>query len=659
MIDPKSYRHDLDTLRALAVGLVLVFHFNLIPGVAGGFLGVDVFFVISGYIITRKNLPNALNGQFSLAQFWVARVRRLAPALIVTLLLTLLAGWFYYLPSQLESLAKQALATQTYVANIFYWRTINYFGLQAKLVPLLHTWSLAVEEQFYLLYPLLLLLAHRLRLRRFFWVLAGVTLVSFVLCLWMVGPKPEASFYLAPTRIWEIGVGCLLACGEWTRRQSLKAGPSSSATWQFVICLLVVIGSAVFYSNGIVTPGWYSALPVLGTVGLIWFGANLSGAVHTAWHAGWLRYLGQISYPLYLVHWPINVFAKDMLYEAYTWELRLACALLSVLLAAAIHEWAEKPIAALKALTLRKTLVPYALATLALSGGCVAILAMQGFEHRFSPQALQALKGETDRPPSLAHCIPEPDRNPRGPYEDPRCLLGDAGVLPSVAVLGDSHAWTAAGAISAALKPAGVSARIIFRHACPPLMGVHMQDGGQDACFQHNATVYDWVIQNPSIRRVVLVSTWIQGHDSLTDNPLDEATPEGSQALFDRSLLQSVQALKRAGKQVYLIGPVPGARYRVPHALARNVQGGRPATQGLEYTLQEHRARHAYFTAAMKNTAGQLDGYFDPASVLCDKVSCLVQDKGIPYYWDTDHLTRSGARLIEPGILKLLAPTEP
>lgn len=648
------YRDDLDTLRALAVGLVLVFHFSLVPGMKGGFLGVDVFFVISGYIITRKQLPAALEGRFSLSAFWVARVRRLAPALLITLALTLLAGWLYYLPAQLESLATQALATQAYVANIYYWRTVNYFGLQAKLVPLLHTWSLAVEEQFYLFYPLLLLVAARLKAALFAVAIAGITVLSFVLCLWMVSAKPEATFYLVPTRIWELGVGCALAIVEWHRRSRPAPAAGLPATVGFLLGLAAVVGAAAHYNPGFTTPGAYSLIPVLATALMIWLGASLSGWTYTLWHTGALRYLGRISYPLYLTHWPINVFAEDILQDNYHWGWRVGGLLLSVAAAAAIHEWAEKPIAALKRLTLRQVLLPYGLATLVLSGVCLWAVLSQGAPQRFSPQVLALAQGEQDRAPSLEHCIPQPaDR--QAAWNDPTCRLGDSTQSVTTIVLGDSHAWVATPALSAVLKAQGQGGRIVFHHDCPPLMGVHLQDGGRDLCQRHNTSTFEWVLSQPALTRVVLVSTWIQGQSSLTDDPLVSPTPERSRALFAQSLAKTIDVLKAAGKQVVVLGPIPGARQSVPQTLARHARAGTPLEQGLVFSLAEHRARHDYFFAALPAVAGRLDGYLDPADIFCATGVCQVHRGGKPLYFDNDHISVFGASVLEPALRRALA----
>ena len=207
-----TYRPDIDGLRAVAVLLVLVFHFSLIPTVNAGFLGVDIFFVISGFLITTILAEQFANSEFRLSGFYVNRIRRLAPALFVVLILSLLAGWFLLFPGELIDLARQILWSQLYLANIFYWRNINYFGLQAHDVFLLHTWSLAVEEQFYLLFPGFLLLVFRFA-KRFLWgTVALIGLISFGLNIVFVSWKPEAAFYLLPTRAWEMLV-CPLRSG--------------------------------------------------------------------------------------------------------------------------------------------------------------------------------------------------------------------------------------------------------------------------------------------------------------------------------------------------------------------------------------------------------------------------------------------------------------
>src|SRR5580698_5196423 len=206
-----DYRADIDGMRALAVGLVLLFHFDLLPVARAGFIGVDVFYVISGFLITGIVLRDYDAGRFRLRDFYLRRVRRLAPALLCMQVLVLGVGAYLLLPADFNELARQSLATQLYVANIYYWQTYNYFGISAQSAFLLHTWSLAVEEQFYLFYPLLLIVVLRYCRRHIDVALLLLAALSFALNLAQVHVRPEATFYLLPTRAWELLIGALAA----------------------------------------------------------------------------------------------------------------------------------------------------------------------------------------------------------------------------------------------------------------------------------------------------------------------------------------------------------------------------------------------------------------------------------------------------------------
>jgi len=209
-----GYRSEIDGLRAVAVVLVILFHFG-IDGFSGGYIGVDVFFVISGFLITQLIHDDIVRGRFSFVRFYERRIRRIVPALFLVMALSLVAGWFILLPLDYRSLAHSALATLGFVSNIWFWQeTENYFARTAEYSPLLHTWSLAVEEQFYIVFPpLLLLLSRVLRPRSVVIALAFVCAVSFAYSIVLVAHEPQAAFYLALGRAWELGIGALLALG--------------------------------------------------------------------------------------------------------------------------------------------------------------------------------------------------------------------------------------------------------------------------------------------------------------------------------------------------------------------------------------------------------------------------------------------------------------
>ena len=259
-----KYRADIDGLRTVAVLLVLVFHFDLFALGKAGFIGVDVFFVISGFLITSIIRTDLEAGRFHFGDFLYRRVRRLYPALMATLLLTLVAGWFLFLPHRFAELATETLWSLLYVVNVYFWQNVNYFGLQAGSVPLLHMWSLAVEEQFYVFFPLVCMIVWRWQPKLLMPVVVLGALASFAMGVIFTPLKPEASFYLLPTRAWELLLGAILALGVHGRRPQgmwLKAmGPAG---------LLLIAGSVVFYGPLTQVPGWFALLPTLGAVALI------------------------------------------------------------------------------------------------------------------------------------------------------------------------------------------------------------------------------------------------------------------------------------------------------------------------------------------------------------------------------------------------------
>jgi peptidoglycan/LPS O-acetylase OafA/YrhL len=291
---PTGYRPDIDGLRAVAVLLVLLFHFDLLLVGKAGFIGVDVFFVISGFLITSIIKRQVDTGTFSLRGFYVARVRRLAPALFATLVLVMVVGGFTLFQHDLIELASQVLYSQLYVVNIYYWRSINYFGLGTDDVFLLHMWSLAVEEQFYLFYPVLVLLIHRYQRARFWPWIAGLGTVSFVLNIVFVSLKPEATFYLLPTRAWELLAGALVSWAASSlpdRRPPIDEAAGAAG-------LLLIATSVATYAVGTPFPGYFALLPVAGACALLWSGRN-GGTWTTRRLSLWpVTYVGKISYPL-------------------------------------------------------------------------------------------------------------------------------------------------------------------------------------------------------------------------------------------------------------------------------------------------------------------------------------------------------------------------
>lgn len=331
------YRKEIDGLRAIAVLPVMFFHagFN---GFSGGFLGVDIFFVISGYLITSIILKQKEAGTFSLATFYERRIRRIFPALFFILLVCLPFAWLWLLPHELKDFGQSLMAVSIFVSNIFFWQESDYFAADAEMIPLLHTWSLAVEEQYYLLFPLLIIILWPIfkgkanKLSVFFLLVA---IASLAFSEWAWRHYPEANFYLLPSRAWELLAGVLAALYLFQRKPEGNQAIS-------LLGLAMILGSIFFLSNKLPFPSLYTLIPVTGTVLIILF------ASHATWVGKLLSTpalvgIGLISYSAYLWHQPIFVFARlQSFQELPAWQF-LVLIVLTLILAFLSWKFIEQP----------------------------------------------------------------------------------------------------------------------------------------------------------------------------------------------------------------------------------------------------------------------------------------------------------------------------
>jgi peptidoglycan/LPS O-acetylase OafA/YrhL len=628
------YRHDIDGLRAIAVMLVLTYHFGLIPSWKAGFMGVDIFFVISGFLITSIIKTKLDSGTFQLADFYIARVRRLAPALLCVLLMVLVVGLATLFPDDLVELMRQALASQLYVANIYFWKNVNYFGLHAADSFLLHMWSLAVEEQFYLLFPLVLIGVHKY-LRTYFWCAIAIAFaLSFGLALGMVASKPEATFYLLPTRAWELLAGSLTASAalRWMPKKGLDL-------WLGPLGLCFIAYAMVGYQRDTVFPGWFALLPVLGTALLLFAGRTSATPVVLLLCNPVASYLGRISYPLYLVHWPINVFATRHWGEQYGALWRIAMFCLSILLAALIYHFIEEPVRRKRFIANTKNLLRgYGLACVATVLLCGVVLQTHGLPGRFDAEVFRLANFVNDKTPPLTECqfVGQPlDK------ETDFCSIGVSDKPATWMVYGDSHAWAAHAAFHQWLQAKGVAGLFIFKHACVPLEGVHMfKDKG--LCFAFNREVGAYLKNHAEIEGVVLVSTWHQVPEGLlTTDTQRSFSKQQSLALFHEKFATTLKGLKADGKRIYLWEPVPGALDNVPRGMAQAKAKGVSAK--LEMSVQSYLTEFNFFFTALHENKDAISVSFSPSSVLCQTGHCAVALGQDPLYFDNSHVTRSSA----------------
>ena len=307
------YRRDIDGLRAVAVLPVVFFHAG-VPGFSGGFIGVDVFFVISGYLITYLIAEEIRQERFSIVAFYERRIRRIFPALIAVLLVSSVLATWLLMPGQYDNFSKSLFATGIFASNVLFWSEAGYFAATASDMPLLHTWSLAVEEQFYVIFPLLLFVVHRWLKGRWIAWLAPIAVVSFALSVWGVAHKPSATFYLAPARAWELLLGSLLALNVVPRLPSRTVMEVLS-----VLGLGSIAWGVVALSAESPFPGANALLPCLGAALVIYTGQDTPTTARRLLGSAPLVAVGLISYSLYLWHWPLLVFAQLWNIYDLTW----------------------------------------------------------------------------------------------------------------------------------------------------------------------------------------------------------------------------------------------------------------------------------------------------------------------------------------------------
>ena len=323
LIHPK-YRPDIDGLRAIAVLSVVGYH--AFPNwISGGFIGVDIFFVISGFLISSIILSNLEKDNFSLIEFYSRRIKRIFPALLLVMLACLVFGWFVLFAEEYKSLGKHIAGGAGFISNFILWREVGYFDNAAETKPLLHLWSLAIEEQFYIFWPLLLAFVWKRKLS-FVSIIIIVTAISFVVNIYTINKNPSSAFFLPIPRFWELMVGGSLAYIALHKYQL-----NSYNNFQSVFGIILFAVGFSLINQDYAFPGWWVLLPTLGAFFIISAGPNAWLNKHILSNK-LLVWVGLISYPLYLWHWPLLVFAR-IIYVEPSFEVRIAAVLFSVLLA--------------------------------------------------------------------------------------------------------------------------------------------------------------------------------------------------------------------------------------------------------------------------------------------------------------------------------------
>ena len=641
------YLPAIDGLRAIAVVLVLLFHAKL-PLVRGGFVGVDVFFVISGYLITGLILQRHAERRFSLLDFYARRIRRIFPALFLVLFATMAFGAAIMLPPDLIRLGSSVLGAALFVANFYFWKErLNYLQDNPDFEPLLHTWSLAIEEQFYLLFPIFLLALLRL-FRRPGLVLIGVGLASFALSVMLSTTHPRAAFYFSFSRAWELLLGAWLAATnvrDFAPRRFIPA-----LQW---VGLAMIGVAAVSYDRLTPFPGFAALLPCFGTTLLIAW-SHLQSRIVAALSNPALVWVGLISYPLYLWHLPLLVLARlYLLREPAPHEIALLY-LTAVVLAAATWRFIEKPIRARKgSLPARRLFAAAAAVTvLAIAVGTGLRATQERLLAAPPPDVARILAAAKDFAPSRAACH-NWDRKRPDQFAD--CVMGDRGQPGfDFALWGDSHAGAVAGAVDAVGRDLLLKGLQLTSDDCLPVLGVDVVlNGAVTDCAARNEATFALLPQH-HVRQVILAGAWVQylGDYNKVLRLLGGADASlHSTAVLSRQLNQTIRRLQDAGIEVVIVGPVPYIGWNVPSVLAASASRGMAPPDGPR--LGDFMAHQRHVLAILREAEQDGAAIIYPHERLC-QLTCIVRLDGQVLYSDDEHLTTAGAKLLQPMFVRKL-----
>ena len=607
-----KYRPDVDGLRAVAIISVLLFHGG-VSVLSGGYVGVDVFFVISGFVITTKLLEEIDEGKFSVANFYTRRIRRILPALVAVILASSVAALVLFLPDAMDDFSQSVIATATFMSNMFFWKNSGYFDPDALNRPLLHTWSLAIEEQFYIIIPIALYLIVRYARRWAAAIFAASAIASLALSIFVTDSAPTANFFVLPTRAWELLLGVLVAMAPWTPIP-YRALRELIALTAFGLIVLPVLT----YTSATPFPGLAAFVPTFGTAVLIYLGKNgQESGITSGLSLRPMVGVGLISYSLYLVHWPIIVFARYViLRDLAGWEI-LAAVAAAFVLACLSYRFIEGPFRRPRKPMERKRLFAATAAVLAgISAFGVAGVLTGGvsFLHPHFAQMEEAADSEPDLWLSKRCFLISQDASA---WAGDMCVRTH-GAPRNALLWGDSFA---AQYISGLIDHQKELTHNIVQYTvagCPPVLSY--RSFARPSCHEFNARVFQ-VAERYHVDTVILSARW------------DELRERGLAGLSD-----TIQQLRAKGYKVYVLGQSPMFTFDVK--LLDYRRAGEEPTGDARWYLSFPREQND----ALRAASAQAD-FIDPLPSFCDRNLCAYKDPQGLLFADYGHFSPLGSDL--------------
>jgi len=657
-----KYRSEIDGLRAVAVLPVLLFHAK-VPGFSGGYVGVDIFFVISGFLITGILLNDLQTDNFSILRFYERRARRILPALFAVALATFVGAYALMTPDLFSDFGRSLVALGFFGSNVLFWWESGYFEPAADEKPLLHTWSLSVEEQFYIFFPALLFLLWRMSRRRemLFTILSVISLISLGASQLMATWAPTANFYLLPSRVWELMLGSMAAV--WGAPQISKR-TRSIVGWGGLLAILV---SVACYSEATPFPSFYALLPVMGTTAILmcadsqtYPGRLLSAQLFVS--------IGLISYSLYLWHQPLLAFYRIYSGTNVTISGMAVAILLSIPLAWLSWRYIEAPFrkSASRGGYNRKaifTMSAIGIAAMIGVGGMVATDAIR-LPYSIPTDVTDSFRRLT----SSEQCFDIAGSHKKPSY---LCVTGDATRTPDFLLIGDSHGLSVKPAFDAAARAQGRAGWFVGYSGCPPLLGLRPDRRDQNVrdCEALVERAYHDAAAR-GVKNIILAGRWdyYLGDGSvklggdvevqyLSEGGAEAATTlAGNNRLFARALDRTVAFASAHGMRLHIIAQVPHQVHSPQAIYYAATRDGAQEISARSISEPHYRKQIAPADTLFKKAARLSDvvSYYGVSDIMCDGTVCPVGEPNRSYYFDEDHLSLIGAARLQPVATKIL-----
>jgi peptidoglycan/LPS O-acetylase OafA/YrhL len=666
-----KYRSEIDGLRALALIPVIFFHagFKIF---SGGYVGVDVFFVISGYLITSILLSDLQSGSFSIINFYERRARRILPALFLVMFTIVPLAWIWLLPTDLKSFSESLVAVPIFASNILFWHTSGYFDVASELKPLIHTWSLAVEEQYYVLFPLFLMVTWKLGKRWIIVLSAVIGAISLGASQWGSHTHPAFTFFLLPMRCWELIIGVL--CAFYFDDQSIKKHKHYLGEVSSLIGFFLITFSVFFFNDKTPFPSIYALVPTIGAVLIIAFGTRKT-LVGKLLGSKLFVGIGLISYSAYLWHQPLFAFVRQRSLNEPSLLLMSTLALASLFLAYLSWQFVERPFRNKHRFSRHQVFT--------LGVACSALFIAIGMAGYLSGGYLN--QGDTTATRQLLstnmsifkaqvkYCW---EKIKISPTVESACQIGTSDSIPSFAIIGDSSIGALVEPLNSETLNYGISGfNYTFRN-CPPLKAIAPLKFSDEEkkCSDLRQSFFNGLEQKSPIPNIIIFGArysilidkkrfdnneggvehgdeWIWDMHTSSDIEYKKAIAE--------NLTDSIKSILTSGRKVILIYPIPEAGWDVPKRLAKIYQ--------LNHSINTNDASTSYLRFIERNREAYtaLDSIGEnknlirvkPENIFCNTLiqnRCITNINGTPLYFDNNHLSNAGARLINAEIIKHL-----